>query len=205
MIGIFGGSFDPPHCGHQALVYAGIERMGLDEVWVIPAMPVHRVLSGCADSGQRLHWLAMIFADEPKVRVLDREVQKGRPTASIETLREFADERPGEIPWLMLGADAWAGLPDWREYPAHLHLCNVAVFARQGSSVADVEGWQTVDVNDTTACDTPGHVLRLDVRLPDVSATGIRDACSRGQSLDGMIPDVIRAEVKALYAEKQQK
>ncbi|MDX8407870.1 MAG: nicotinate-nicotinamide nucleotide adenylyltransferase [Mariprofundaceae bacterium] len=199
MIGIFGGSFDPPHCGHLALVRAGLDRLGLDEVWVLPAWPVHRQLSGCADADQRLRWLTAMFADEPRVRVLDREIRKGRPTPSIETLREFAAERTGEIPWLMLGADAWAGLPDWREYPAHRKLCNIVMFARQGSPMVDVPGWQRVGLKDASGCRTPGHVLRLDVNLPDVSATEIRAACSQGRIPDGMIPDIILADVKDLY------
>jgi len=199
VIGIFGGSFDPPHCGHLALVRAGLELLGLDEIWVLPAWPVHRELSGCADAEQRLRWLRTMFADEPRVRVLDREVRKGRPTPSIETLREFACEKPGEVPWLMLGSDVWAGLPHWREYPAHLDLCNIAMFARQGSPVVDVPGWQRVDAKEARACRMPGHVLRLDVNLPDVSATDIRVACSQGSIPDGMIPDAILAGVKDLY------
>ena len=81
-IGLFGGSFDPPHMGHVSLVEAGLDVLGLDEVWVIPALPVHRKLSG------------------------------------------------------------------WHEYPTHLGLCNVAVFARQGvvKESAPVSGWKQVNM-----------------------------------------------------------
>ena len=60
-IGLFGGSFDPPHLGHKALVDAALQELNLDEVWVIPVgLPVHRQLSGKATPEQRLFWLNTI-------------------------------------------------------------------------------------------------------------------------------------------------
>ncbi|MDQ6996496.1 MAG: adenylyltransferase/cytidyltransferase family protein, partial [Mariprofundus sp.] len=87
-IGLFGGSFDPPHNGHKALVQAGL-AMGMDEIWVIPALPVHRQLSGFADAYTRFDWLRQMFAGEPHVQVVDWEISRQRPTAAIETLRQF--------------------------------------------------------------------------------------------------------------------
>ncbi len=147
-IGLFGGSFDPPHNGHVALVQAGLNVLKLDEVWVIPALPVHRDLSGCADGKTRLRWLEMIFRSNCRVKVLDWEIRRERPTAMVETLREFADKLT-MVPWLMLGEDAWTGLADWQEYPAHQKLCNVAVFARQSvtaKSMSGLSGWKQIEM-----------------------------------------------------------
>jgi len=199
VIGIFGGSFDPPHSGHQALARAGLAVMHLDQVWVVPAVPVHRLLSGCADADMRMRWMQAMFEGDEQIRVLDWEIRRARPTASIETLREFRLHMPDTIPWLILGADAWAGLPAWREYPAHLGLCNIAVFARRGVELVSLPDWQPIDVDQIRAYTTPGHVAFVEADLPEVSASGIREACSQGLHLNGMIPDAIEAEVRQQY------
>jgi len=200
-IGLFGGSFDPPHCGHVALVQAGL-AMGLDSVWVIPARPVHRELSGLADAGTRFAWVQQIFADLPRVQVMDWEIQRQHPTASIETLEQFHDRYPDTVPWLMLGADAWAGLPDWRTYPAHRDLCNIAVFARRGIAVETVcghVGWQRLALSDIGGCNQAGNWTYIQADLPDISATRIRSDAMQGKSLHGLVPDMVQRQIEQAY------
>lgn len=199
-IGLFGGTFDPPHNGHLALVRAGLELMGLDEVWVLPAAPVHRQLSGHADGAMRLAWVEEIFAGMSGVRVLGREVKAGRAVPAVETLRWFAGEHPGLVPWLMLGADAWAGLPTWREYPQHRGLCNAAVFARKGEAdAAPLAGWQACGLNDWRRCTGPGHWLDVAADLPEISATVLRGKALAGKSLAGTVPDAVCSRIEAAY------
>jgi nicotinate-nucleotide adenylyltransferase len=204
-IGLFGGSFDPPHMGHVALVEAGLDVLGLDEVWVIPALPVHRELSGRADGEMRLRWLEMIFEADSRIKVLDWEIRRKRPTAMVETLREFAD-RQMVVPWLMLGTDAWAGLASWQEYPAHQSLCNVAVFARQGvdKESVPVPGWKHLGMQDWRKCKESGHVLYLPVELPDISATALRRDIMQTEGLADSIPPVIYDEVQKAYTGLQE-
>ena len=202
-IGLFGGSFDPPHNGHVALVHAALE-LGLDEVWVIPAQPVHRELSGFADGQVRLTWLQKIFADHSRVKVLDWEVRQQQPTPAVETLRRFNAEHPGLTPWLLLGADAWAGFKSWREYPAHRTLCNVAVFARQGSGKIPVyDGWRQVKRPDV--CVTPGSWCFVDVTLPEVSATLVREYAGRGCGLTDLVPAAVCSEIENNYTVMKEK
>ena len=205
-IGLFGGSFDPPHLGHVALIEAGLDVLGLDEVWVIPALPVHRELSGCADGEKRLRWLEMIFEADSRIKVLDWEIRRGRPTAMVETLREFAD-RQTVVPWLMLGADAWAGLAGWQEYPAHQELCNVAVFSRQGMDSEDVpelSSWKKIDIQGWRRCANSGHMLYVSVELPDVSATALRRDVMQAEELADSVPPEIYSEVQKAYAGLQE-
>ncbi len=82
-IGLFGGSFDPPHIGHVALVEAALDALGLHAVWVIPAgFPVHRILSDHVTPEQRLYWMRSIFSANERVKVLDWEVASDEPTPS---------------------------------------------------------------------------------------------------------------------------
>jgi len=201
-IGLFGGTFDPPHSGHVALVEAGLKVMGLDEVWVIPAEPVHRNLSGNADGKTRFDWLQMVFEKQQGVQVLDWEIGRGRPVAAVETLRDFHQHYPDVVPWLMLGADAWTGLESWREYPAHRDLCNVAVFARTGLHAAQLpehEGWQQVDAKRWREYDSSGHWCYLPVSLPDISASRLRRDAEMGRSLAGRVPEQVQSQIEMNY------
>jgi len=134
--------------------------------------------------------------------VVDWEIGRGRAVAAVETLRDFRDQYPGIVPWLLLGADAWAGLQGWREYPAHQQLCNVAVFARQGmddGQLPEHQGWLKVDVASWQECVSPGHCCYLPVRLPDISATALRRDAQLGRSLTGRVPELVREQIEKRY------
>jgi len=202
-IGLFGGSFDPPHAGHVALAQAGLDVAGFDEVWIIPANPVHRQLSGCADGSTRLDWMQQLFGNNPRISVVDWEAQLPRPTPAVETLRRFKREYPHDQPWLMLGTDAWRGLDSWREYPAHQQLCNVAVFARAGiDDLPQHAGWQ--QVAGPEAAQTSGNWCYLPVTLPDIAATALRRDAAMGVTLHGRVPEIIRKAVEAAYQTHSQ-
>jgi len=202
-IGLFGGSFDPPHIGHVALVEAALDALRLSAVWVVPTgRPVHRCLSGCASPGERLHWMQRIFAGNPRVRVMDWEVVAEHVTPSILTLRRFAGEFPGRRPVLLLGADAFAGMDGWVEYPEHTDLCDVAVFGRVSCTAGEAgAAFRPVSLSDwLNAPGGAGRRVDVDVPLPDVSATEIRRMVAHGTSLAGRVPECVRREIEQAYA-----
>ena len=173
-VGLFGGSFDPPHLGHQALIDDALTRLNLDEVWIIPVgLPVHRQLSGKATSEQRLSWLAAMFADEPRVRIVDWEINQDKPIPAIATLRRFQAENPGIIPFWLMGMDSFLDMPNWVEYPKHQALCNLAVFTRSHiTSTLETKGWKPALPED--ALEGAGFAIFMDRDLPDISASEIR-------------------------------
>ncbi len=206
-VGLFGGSFDPPHLGHVALVEAGL-AMGLDQVYVIPALPVHRELSGLASARMRFDWLVAMFADYPDVQVVDWEISRNQITPAIDTLRRFHGDYPLTIPWLMMGADAWAGLPAWRDYPAHRELCNVAVFARRGMAVETVcghEAWQQIALDKVPNCQMPGHWVHIQALLPDIAATDLRTDAGQGKALTGKVAEIVRRKIEQAYGKATEK
>ncbi|MDQ6971191.1 MAG: nicotinate (nicotinamide) nucleotide adenylyltransferase [Mariprofundaceae bacterium] len=208
-IGLFGGSFDPPHCGHEALVLRALQALHLDGLWVVPAgQPVHRRLSGHAGPEQRLAWMQRIFAEHEQVEVLDWEVMRRQPTPSIDTLRRFHREFPDMWPVLLLGEDAFAAMDAWVDYPEHAALCDVAVFSRAGYSGGEQvmfapsafrpmqpEAWLT----SPARC---GQRVHVEADLPDVSATDIRRRARNEKSLAGLVPECIRREIEQAYAAK---
>lgn len=202
-IGLFGGSFDPPHIGHVALVEAALDVLHLSAVWVITAgLPVHRTLSGRTTPAQRLSWMQRIFAGNHRVKVVDWEVTVAEPTPSIVTLRRFTTAFPKKRPLLLLGADAFAGMDGWVDYPEHASLCDVAVFGRvacsaEGAGAAFrprlLADWLMEPV-------VLGNRVDVSVPLPHVSATEIRRMAEQGKSLAGKVPECVCQEIEQAYA-----
>lgn len=205
-IGLFGGSFDPPHTGHVALVEAALERLHLDEVLVVPVgVAVHRNLSGRTTPEQRLDWMRRIFAGMERVRVLDWEVRESSPTPSIVTLRRLQLEQPGVLPVMLLGADAFACIETWVDYPAHAELCDVAVFGRVGSIMPEAAtAFATLPLAAwLEAPAAPGHRVDVDVLLPGVSATEIRRMAAGGQALTGLVSACVQQDIEQAYAQAE--
>ena len=172
---------------------------------MVPAgQPVHRALSGRADARTRLEWVRRIFCGEGQVRVFDWEVDAKRPMPTIETLRHVHSLYPDRQPVLLLGADAFASMASWVDYPAHLRLCDVAVFPRRGQPAFDAGKWQLMSVSRWRR--TPGHgrVIRVDVMLPDISATQLRTMAEEGRSLRGLVPEVVRQDIEGAYRVPRQ-
>ncbi len=178
-IAIFGGSFDPPHLGHQALVEAALNLLNIDELWLMPVgLAVHKKLSDKASTTQRMTWLKQMFAAEKKVKIMDWEINSPKAIPAIDTLRRFHDEYPAHTPTWLMGMDSFLDLSHWVDYPQHQTLCNLAVFQRKGYERDVITNtWQTLSLaawqqqRPTQA----GHIVTLSANLPDISASVIRE------------------------------
>jgi len=199
-IGVYGGSFDPPHRGHEALARLALAQFGLDRLLVVPAgTPVHRTLSGHADGELRRRWLTRIFADDARIAVVDWELAEPSPT--IASLRRFAQMFPHATPLLLMGADAVAAISGWVEYPAHRSLCNLGLFARTGEAPLLPSGWGEMRVQSWKR-DANGVVGRLLVatgEIPAISATMVREAAQSHRPLAELVPDCIVRDIAHYY------
>ncbi len=132
-IGLFGGSFNPPHCGHLAVAKEAIVRLGLDGIWflVSPQNPLKSPAETIEFDARFQQAVRLLSGSDPRFRVLDIE-SKLNTRWTAQTLARLAPVLArGEFVWIM-GADSFAGLHhwnDWRAIPATLPL---AVFARPG-------------------------------------------------------------------------
>jgi len=196
-IGVFGGSFDPPHLGHKALVEAAIVELELDAVWVIPVgdNPVHRSLSEGVSAKQRLSWVESMFAGMDGVEVFDWEVKSAEPMPSIAFMRRLGKDLPNVPIWLM-GMDAWLGLPSWIDYPEHMQWCNMAVFPRHGESVDMHEGWEQVTCLSSMKA---GQVYWGQSELPMISATQVREDILTGKDVSTVLDVCIADEIQSAY------
>ena len=127
-IALYGGSFDPPHIGHIAVVDVALKALDIEKLIVIPAF-VNPFKSGThAPADLRLRWLQKIFASNRHVEVSDFETRQGRAVKSIETVRHFA-ELYGHV-YFIIGADNLAALKQWHQYEALDELVTWVVASR---------------------------------------------------------------------------
>lgn len=171
-IGVFGGTFDPPHEGHLALARAAQKSLELDEVVFVPAKrnPIKRRRT-VASPRQRLDMVRLAIADEPKMSASDVEMTRPGPSYSADTMAELALTRPADY-WFLLGSDSLAGLPDWHQPERLLRLCRLAVAIRPPATIAEVRRLIPDWARD--------RVDLVECSPHPASSTEIRDVIGRG-------------------------
>jgi nicotinate-nucleotide adenylyltransferase len=190
-IGIFGGTFDPPHIGHLLAAGDALEALALDRVVFIPV--AQQPLKAGQTTAPGPHRLAMVRAlagDDPRFGVDDVEIERGGLSFTVDTLRALRerwrdDERLALF--LLLGSDAAATLPNWREREAVAALAEIVVLWRGDGGPGEGEG-QTVGRTIST-------------RRVDISSTEVRNRVRAGRSIRGFVPDAVAAYIEsaALY------
>jgi nicotinate-nucleotide adenylyltransferase len=199
-IGIFGGTFDPIHFGHLRLAEEMAEAMGLSQVLFIPAgQPPHRGVPRIAAT-HRLEMVRRAIAGNPRFAVDAREVQRSGPSFTVDTLTTLRAELGNEQPlWLLLGADAFLGLPNWHEWRRLLDLASIAVAARPGARLMQSDALPDAlkqaisqrQVADAPAAGPAGSVWLRQMTPLDISATTIRDTLARQGSARYLLPDAV--------------
>ena len=176
MIGLFGGSFDPVHHGHLIVGQVAAEQLNLECLRFVPAreQPFKRGKHQSSPE-HRAAMLSLAIAGMSGFQVELSELQRAGPSYTVDTLRDLHRREPGAELVLLLGADAAAELPAWREAAEIPRLARVAVFARPGSQVPEAP-WISAVVT---------------VPAIDISATGIRARVARGQSVRYWVPDAV--------------
>lgn len=170
-IGVFGGTFDPVHVGHLAIAAAALESIRLDGVlFVLARRSPLKDRAPVASEADRLEMLRLAIADEPRFAVSRLELDREGPSYTVQTLEELAG--PDEL-FLILGADALAGIPRWHRPERISELATMVVAARPGAPAA-------------MAAD---RRLVVDTPLCDISSRELRARAARGRSLRYLVPD----------------
>ncbi len=132
-LGILGGAFDPVHNAHLALARAALERFGLAQVrWIPAGRPWHRGALG-ASPADRVAMVQAAIAAEPRFVLDASEAEAGAPGYTVDTLLRLRRELGAKTPlWLLMGADAYAGLRSWHRWEEIFGLAQIAVATRPG-------------------------------------------------------------------------
>ena len=133
-IGIYGGTFDPPHIGHVTAAKAAMEVLGLDKLVLVPdAQPPHKVLpEGGAAPRQRYDMAVLATAALGKrAEVSDWELRRDGPSYTSDTLAELRREHPEDTLWLLMGSDMFLSLQTWHAPEEIMALARIAPFSRE--------------------------------------------------------------------------
>ena len=131
-LGIYGGTFDPPHLGHLTALKKAVAALRLDKVLVIPtAQPPHKAEAGDMASGEdRLAMCEICFADIPEAEVWDGEIRRGGVSWTVDTVREVRRMYPEDELFLLMGTDMYLIFDTWRDFRSILDAAVCGVFIR---------------------------------------------------------------------------
>ena len=193
-LGVLGGTFDPIHHGHLRAGEAAEQMLGLDEIRVIPSHdPPHRPLDPRASTFHRFALAALAIEGRAKWRLSDAELTRSGPSYTAHTLRALHAEgwTPSQI-FFILGADAFAEIATWYDYPAVLDAANFVVVARPGTALqAAWERSVASRAREATAVEKRTAFHLLDADTPDISSTIIRARLAARLPIDDLVPSAV--------------
>jgi len=197
VLGLFGGTFDPVHIGHLRTAFELRVRFGLDRVHFIPAaVPPHRP-PPLASVELRLAMLEAALADEAQTVVDRREIERAGPSYSIDTMTSLRDEYPEHALCLLLGMDAFLGLPQWKDWERLLDIVNIVVARRPGASLPEsgslgrLLAQRRVEPEPASEWRLSGQLIVQDVTQLEVSATDLRSSIRAGVEPRYLVPDAV--------------
>jgi nicotinate-nucleotide adenylyltransferase len=196
-LAIFGGTFDPVHYGHLRCADEAREKLGLNNLYLLPAgTPPHRKPPQ-ATTRQRLEMLHLAQAEFPQLEIDDRETRRSGPSYMVDTLQELRTEFPQTPLLLLIGQDAANHLHSWFHWEQLFELAHIVILTRPGAKAEyrsdlarQMQRRLSADVQALCRSDA-GGVLYLEVASIDVSATSIKSIMRLGRSPRSMLPGVV--------------
>jgi nicotinate-nucleotide adenylyltransferase len=136
-LGVFGGTFDPPHLGHLILASEAHAQLRLDQVlWVLTGAPPHKIGLPISPLQDRLAMLRLCLEDEPAFTLSTVDMERPGPHYTVETLGVLARENPGADLVLVVGGDSLHDLPAWHTPAALVAACaEIGVMRRPGDVI----------------------------------------------------------------------
>jgi nicotinate-nucleotide adenylyltransferase len=177
-IGLYGGSFDPVHLGHILVARAAIEELELDRLCFIPAaQSPFKPAAAPQSASDRLRWLRLALAGEPRFLVDDQELQRGGISYTIDTVKSYQRQYPGAQLFYLIGADHVRLLPQWRSASELAQLLEFVVLPRPGEPCAPLPA--------------PFRGRFLQGFPISVSSSQIRDRIRKGLAVDHLLPFLV--------------
>ncbi|WP_163526419.1 nicotinate-nucleotide adenylyltransferase [Halobacillus ihumii] len=186
-IGIFGGTFDPPHQGHLIIAEQVCEAMKLDEIWFVPSyLPPHKK-KAAVSSDERLDMVKKAIQGNERFYCLDLEMTRQGKSYTFDTMEQLTEDYPDDKFYFIIGGDMVDSLQDWHRIEELKKLVTFVGVQREGSG-----GRAAKDV------------VMIDVPRFDLSSSLIRERLTQGLTVRYLIPEAVHHYIKenSLYALK---
>jgi nicotinate-nucleotide adenylyltransferase len=180
-IGLFGGTFDPPHTGHFRVAEAAVRSLQLDQlVWMPANRSPHKTEQAQTAPTHRLAMASLAAAGHDRFSVSDMEMRRPPPSYMVETLEAFREDHPDATLYLIIGQDSLSGFRSWKSPDRIQELARLAVYARRGdwSDPGLQAGWDWIDAP-----------------IIDVSSTHIRSKIRQGLPVTGLVQESVMAYI----------
>lgn len=182
-VGIFGGSFDPVHCGHLLVAQAAMEELSLTRLFFIPAaQSPFKPQSAPAPAHERLRLLRLALAGQTRYAIDEQEIQRGGTSFTIDTVRDYVARFPQSKLFYLIGADHVPTLPAWREADRLAELVEFVVIPRPGQLPAKFP--------------SPFRGRELEGFPLGVSSSAIRRRVKAGQSIQSLVSDAVAEAIR---------
>ncbi len=188
MIGVFGGTFDPPHIGHYILAAEAKYQLDLDRViWVLTGMPPHKPVSPVTPATIRWEMLKAAVQSMPGYELSRIDLDRPGPHYAVDTLRLLANEHPDQGLVYLMGSDSLRDLPTWHAPQDFVHECGLLAVMPRPEVQVDLHALEQVIPG-------LGEVVRfLQAPYVALSASDIRDRVGAGAPIDHLVsPGVSR-------------
>lgn len=204
MIGILGGTFDPVHFGHLRPALELMSALALEQVRFIPnKIPPHRD-PPWLDANTRCRLLEIAMVDTEGFVLDRRELERDGPSYMIDTLVSLRSDFPRSTLCLMMGMDAFSGLPRWHRWQEILEYCHLVVTTRPGFEWPDEPEFEMLAMHRTGEVDAlrrtrSGKILLQFVTSLEISSSAIRRQFQAGQNIRYLLPDSVYAFLLQIY------
>jgi nicotinate-nucleotide adenylyltransferase len=191
-LGVFGGTFDPPHHAHRILAAEALEQLGLKRVlWVLTPDPPHKVDASITPLEQRLEMLKAALAGEERFELSRVDIERPPPHYALGTLQALHQQYPRSRLVFLMGGDSLRDLPSWHEPLAFLDACDELGVMRRSNDRLDLESLEKL---------LPTLKLKLrwiETPLLEISASWIRQRAGAGKAYRYYVPEAVYRIIEA--------
>jgi len=180
-LGIFGGSFDPPHNAHMDIATLATERIPLDTLYFVPSYQAPlKSQPPVASARHRLAMVTLLAQIRPGWQVLTYELDQKRPVATVETVRFLRRRHPRAELYLLIGGDQATQFHRWQQWEQLAEMVQIVCFTREAP---------------TPVASLANRLMDVDYNVP-LSSSLIRERVKKGSSTDTMLPSAIQAYIR---------
>ena len=185
-IGVFGGTFDPPHIGHQILAAEALEQLELNQMlWLPTPFPPHKKLNKITPLIHRLRMVELVVDGDPKFILSRVDIDRKPPHYAVDTMALLHNQAPDDEFYYLMGLDSLNDLLTWHRPADFIGLCQgIGVMLRQGEVI------ETSKLeNDISAIGPKLHILKTPII--EISASDIRLRAGSGKQFRYFVPEKV--------------